>query len=559
MTAARTFFLPFYVIMAASCTGGGASTGADGSPSLHEAGTRGGPDAAEGGRAATDAMIPIRSDAAVSAPQDASMDGAAAPYDSSTGDSARLDDASRDVAAAPFDASRDAAAAPVDAGQSEAGEVDASTLYLRIPGWSVRKRIRSEDGKDMLLEEVLSSFADPMPGSMRIRMLSSGGATEHSFTAPSGSVLSDFCRHPSGAISAILIAQNRIVSLEQLSPDLTPLGTLEMHDPLIASDPHVTDAGAIDLLANGLAPDAARVASVGEAVVATVDTSWNSIVAYRASFSNGTWSELERTLIEPPVGLTPYLPIGGSFDTFGAMFDWYRALLDVDESGNAYIATWAGTPRIREHANVFGDGLAPLVPLPNRFANGDSDVIVTKMDPTGTRVWSRVVGTTFEDEPYAIRARGGNIAVVGRARRFTGFDNTAWDAFLSVVSSAGEPVLSRAFPLNVSSIFLAVDALPTGGWALGGSDGWAQNPDGLSVLSFGTKLLAVLPTIDGALVRVPLPDGPRHNEIRTVVADADHLWYGGHEDGPIMHTGDADHSLIVATGVLGSVSPIPSL
>jgi len=38
------------------------------------------------------------------------------------------------------------------------------------------------------------------------------------------------------------------------------------------------------------------------------------------------------------------------------------------------------------------------------------------------------------------------------------------------------------------------------------------------------------------------------------VADADHVWYGGHEDGPIMHTGDSDPSLVTATGVLGSTN-----
>jgi hypothetical protein len=105
--------------------------------------------------------------------------------------------------------------------------------------------------------------------------------------------------------------------------------------------------------------------------------------------------------------------------------------------------------------------------------------------------------------------------------------------------------------------FLAVDALPSGGWVLAGSDGWSQNPDGLSVLSNGTKLLATLPTIGGPLTRLPLLAGPRHNELRTVLADAGLLWLGGHEDGPVMHTGDLDRSLITATGVLGFVRPAP--
>jgi hypothetical protein len=258
-----------------------------------------------------------------------------------------------------------------------------------------------------------------------------------------------------------------------------------------------------------------------------------------------------RTLIEPPAALFPLLPTGGTFDTFGAMVVWFRPLLDVDEAGDAYVAVWASPSRIRAHVGAFGDGLTPLPGDPTSPGAHDSDVLVTRMDRTGARVWTRVVGTMHEDEPYAIRAHAGAVVVAGRARRFPGFDNTTWDAFFSVVSSTGALVGSRAIPLDASGIFLAVDSLPTGGWVLAGSDGWSQNPGGLSVLSFGAKLLLLLPAIDAVPTRVRLVPGPRHNEIRTVLSGPGQVWFGGHEDGPIMHTGDADPRLIVATGVLG--------
>ena len=41
-----------------------------------------------------------------------------------------------------------------------------------------------------------------------------------------------------------------------------------------------------------------------------------------------------------------------------------------------------------------------------------------------------------EDEPYALRAAHGDVAVVGRARRFPSFDNTFWDAFITVSNGA---------------------------------------------------------------------------------------------------------------------------
>jgi hypothetical protein len=227
----------------------------------------------------------------------------------------------------------------------------------------------------------------------------------------------------------------------------------------------------------------------------------------------------------------------------------------VDEDGNAYVAIWASPQRIRVHAGQFDDGLAPLFEAPG---SQDSDVLVTRLDRDGARVWSRLVGTPHEDEPYALRAGAGTVAVVGRARRYRGFDNAAWDAFAAVLSSSGAPVGWRAMQLDGSAILLAVDLLPGGGWVVGGSEGWSQNPDGLSILSFGRKLLAVLPGIDESLVPIPLAQGPRHNEIRTVEGRSRRLLFGGHEDGPVMHTGDSDPSLITATGVLGDVPTAPA-
>jgi hypothetical protein len=458
-----------------------------------------------------------------------------------------------DAAAADRPADDGAGADAAAADQAPDPDAAGTNTLVHLPGWSVRKWIHSDPGTDVILEEVLAGFGAAAPGQARIRTLAPDSKGERIWTAPAGQSLSDFCAHRSGELSAILIATDQTVSLVRLSPALVPLGTGALHDPLIATDPHVDASGSLDLRANGLSWEAARIASADETVLAVVATSWNSVVAYRTSFADGSWAEPRRTLVEPPAALTPFLPTGGSFDTFGAMVVWYRPLLDVDQDGNAYVAIWASPGRIRAHAAQFQDGLRPIggaLPVP------DSDVLVTRLDRSGTRVWSRIAGTIHEDEPYALRARAGAVAVVGRARRFPGFDNTTWDAFVAVLSSTGEPAGTRVVPLEASGIFLALDWLPGGGWVLGGSDGWSQNPEGLSVLSYGTKLLAWLPGIDGALSRVPLAPGPRHNEIRAVLASAERLSFAGHEDGPIMHTGDSDPRLITATGLLGGV-PAP--
>jgi len=242
--------------------------------------------------------------------------------------------------------------------------------------------------------------------------------------------------HPSGEISAIVVSVDRLISVVRLGADLSELGALEIHDPDVAQDPHAAEAGASDLLGNSLAQDPARIGANGENVFAVVVSSINAVLGYRLSFAQGAWSTPVRTLIEPPVGLTPFLPIGGSFDTFGAMTAWFRAPLDLDEDGNAYVVTWANPKRIRAHVALFDDGLTPVPGDPDAPGATDADLLLTKLDAAGERLWSRVIGSEHEDEPYAIRARGGSVAVVGRSRRFPGFDNTVWDALLSVSTAA---------------------------------------------------------------------------------------------------------------------------
>lgn len=442
---------------------------------------------------------------------------------------------------------RSARAPGGDAGSTD----DPGPELLRTEGWSARARLRTSSGPVLLLEEVLVGFS-ARSGPSRIRRLATGATPERSWAAPDGFGIADATCHPSGELSAVLVGDDASVSLARLTPDLALIALSPLHDPDIVDDPFNSGVGETDLRAHVLfsLATAARIAADGEDVVVAVDNIANEVIAYRLSFAGG-WSLPRRAVIEPPVGLTPLLPIGGSFDTFGAMDAWFRPLLDVDSEGNAYVAIWASPRRIQRHAAAFADHLRPLSSAPDSAL--DSDILLTKVDRSGARAWSRVVGTAHEDEPYAIRAASDSVAVVGRARRNPGFDNTFWDAFISVSSPQGEPLGTRVLQLNGSSILLAVDGLGDAGWVVGGSDGWAQNPDGLSVVSSGNKILFELPTLDSAPVQLPLPTGPRHNEIRSVVAGTGFVSFAGHEDGPVMHTGDADPTQIHATGVVGFV------
>ena len=112
------------------------------------------------------------------------------------------------------------------------------------------------------------------------------------------------------------------MSIARLASDLTLLGLTQIHDPEIINDPHAREFGATDLVGSGLTLDPARVGATGETVVVAVVSSMYSIIAYRLVFDASDWSAPARTLIEPPSALVPFLPIGGSFDTFGAIGVW---------------------------------------------------------------------------------------------------------------------------------------------------------------------------------------------------------------------------------------------
>jgi hypothetical protein len=420
-----------------------------------------------------------------------------------------------------------------------------------VPGVSERKRVHPTRDIDFVLEEELLGFTSPGTPHTRLRRLTHDLGSRAEWDAPDDFYISDFCVHPSGAVSAVLVGYDHTIWLVRLDAKLESLGMSVLHDPDAANDPHASDLGVTDLAANPFAWDAARIGANGEAVFTTVVSSDNALIGYRLSFASGNWSVPSRTLIEPPTGLTPFLPISGSFDTFGAIVEWFRAPLDLDPDGNAYVAIWAGQGRVRLHASTFGDGVQALPLDPDNPSPSDSDILLTKLDANGNRSWTRVIGSEHEDEPYALRATSDAVAVVGRSRRFSGFDNTVWDALVSVTTAAGDQTRSTTLELDASSILLGVDARPGGGWLVAGSDGWTQNPEGLSVLSNGNPLLLELSSLDSPPVRRTVTPGPRHNELHTVIGETGGIAFAGHDDGPLTHSGDGDASQIHATGVLG--------
>jgi hypothetical protein len=425
---------------------------------------------------------------------------------------------------------------------------------MRVPERSVA-RLAVTAGRVVLLEETLTGFDHVSPGPRLVRAIDRRSSTEVSWQPEGTARIADAAAHASGAVSVAVVDDQNRISVVGLGADLVPRATLQLMDDQVDLDPPADPAGNRGLLASGATAESVRIAAVGDEVVVAAFTWRNSLVAYRLHWGDAGFELRGRSLVEPPAPLIPFLPIGGSFDTFTAIVAWFQPYLAVDADGNAYLALWTNPRRIMLHTQRFGDGLLPLPTDPGRR---DSDVTVTKLAPDGTRLWSRVIGTQFEDEPYAIAAGANEVVVTGRSRRNPGNDNTQWDPWLAALDGGGALLASRTLPFHASGILLAVEVDGTGAITAGGSDGWIQNPDGLSVLTFGAKLLFTLPSAGGTPARVDVPAGPRHNEIRSVALGPAGVWYAGHEDGPLTHSGDSDPSQIRSTGVVDVATVAPS-
>src|SRR5215813_767949 len=157
--------------------------------------------------------------------------------------------------------------------------IDPGPSFERSEGWSVRRRMRSPSGTDVVLEERLTSFTIAPPWPSRIRRVDSAGATP--WDAPSGLFIEDAALHPSGAVTAVLVDTDFAVWLARLSPDLTLLDLARLSDPDIVHDPLPGTGGITpptDVTANALPRDSVRTASDGEETVVVVLTPLESVL-----------------------------------------------------------------------------------------------------------------------------------------------------------------------------------------------------------------------------------------------------------------------------------------
>lgn len=435
-------------------------------------------------------------------------------------------------------------APPVDAPAPEAREVRVADRA--VVAWM---RVDSED--PWWIEERLA----PEPAVRGDRgvgprsVVRGGAARAVVWSPPDADRLTAAVSHPSGEWSAVGVdAERRVFLARGGASGLLDRRTLD--DPELATDPRAWLGAPRDALRVGALSEASvAVAADGEDVVVALMSEDFAVLAYRWRREGGAYVRGPRTLVSPAVVASPFLPIGGSFDTFSATVGPYLTHLAVDARGRAFVAVHADRQRLTRHNAVLGTSLE-LVRERLGPRENSSDALVTRVDRDGSVGFARVVGTPdVEDEVFGLAVGASRVAVLGRSRRELGRDNTELHAMVSELDLEGVPrgtvtFDARASALAQSGVYEGEDL-----W-VGGSEGWTQNPSGRSVLTPGRPLLLRLR--DGASGRVVeradalLPQTEGHSELRALAVYRGAVFLGGHERGPLTHTGDGDRALVRA-------------
>jgi hypothetical protein len=299
--------------------------------------------------------------------------------------------------------------------------------------------------------------------------------------------------------------------------------------------------------------DAARLVPLGESVALVLRTGRNAVVAYRLDPDQaGAYVPAWRRLVEPGSSIDGVFLISGSFDTFGQLANHVGLHVDVDANGTLAVGVAESPFRsfvFQAHAAYFGEPIA-----------AQAGVLVTRIGAEdGRRLGSSVIDTHQLAELHGLRATTAGFMVEGRVRTEIRADGTGWDAYVATVASSGSVDMYRVVDVDRGDVLFDAITLPGGRFLALGTTGYVQNPGGASI-SEETQPLLILLDADGSVVqRLSLPDGPRQDQLRTIVSLDGRWLVGGMRNGPGTHSGDTQPSLISADGYLTEMGGIGGL
>lgn len=355
--------------------------------------------------------------------------------------------------------------------------------------------------------------------------------------------LVDGCMHPDGTWSAVGVdAGRRIFVARGGSAGLSVRALLD--DPTLRDEPLAwLDAPKDTLRVGSLSEASPKIACEAEHVWISLMSEDNAVLLYRGVVHEGAWDVTQRTVVAPAMVVTPFLPIGGSYDDFDAVVAPYVTHLARDTAGRVFVAWQADRSRVARYNATFGTELSLLrEELHPREAT--LDTFVVGLDPDGTRAFAVVVGIPdVEDEVFGLALGPTRVAVLGRHRRELGRDNTELHAMIAELSHDGVPIAATSFDAADSALAQS-GAYDGDTLYVGGSEGWRQNPSGRSVFEPGAPFLVRLEGSPRRIEREDVPSTSGHAELRALALDRDTLLLGGHENGPLTHTADSDPSRV---------------
>lgn len=377
--------------------------------------------------------------------------------------------------------------------------------------------------------------------------------------ATTGRELLDVAVHPSGALT-ILEASSEGFSLLRLDASGALRGETHVVDPAILADqptlrPHESRAPIEEVT-----HDVGRLVPDGEGVFLATRTGRHSVIAYRAGFDEerAAFAITARTLVVPAHELTATGLTGGSYDTFGQLDAHFGVFVALGADGTGFVAI--GHQRIElgdmveAHAKVFGE---TLVTDPDWL-----DAFVTRVAPSGQRLGTSVVGTPDDEQLYGLHADGDGVIAVGRTERWNA-EGTGFDAFHARIDASGAVTIAT-FDVDRGDIAFDARRAPSGDLVVVGASGYVQNPHGASISEESHTFVRTIAP-DGTVTAVPVPDGPRHSEVRFALPVAGGFVFGGMLDGPGTHSADGDSALLRARPFYAfrehtlRIAPIPSV
>jgi hypothetical protein len=425
-----------------------------------------------------------------------------------------------------------------------------AAIDVAVGGRAVIKTRAGGNVVAMLQERLTSIFQDGPDRTLAL--LQADGRTATTYTPPAGWSLVDFAVHPSGEISVVLTT-NRAVRIVRLDRNARPQSDQPFTDAEAAHDPFFdfdVSARDDDALQPVLTHDAARLAPLGESLALVLRTGRNAVVAYRLDLDDaGEYAHAWRTLVEPGSSIDGVFLTSGSFDTFGQLANHVGLQLDADATGMLAIGLTESPFRnfvFQAHAEYFGEPIA-----------AQAGALVTRISADGRRLGSSVVDTQQLSELHGLRATGTGFVLQGRVRTALRSDGSGWDAYVAAIDLQGSVDMYRIVDIDRGDVLFDATMLPNGHYLALGTTGYVQNPSGASISEDTQPLLLLLDADGSVLQRASVADGPRQDQLRSILSFDGRWLVGGMRNGPGTHSGDAQPQLITADGYLTEMSGLP--